>query len=329
MIMSSFSHLRTVQLFRVLWINWSWHSLFQTVYPGFHRSFVWDLHLLRWKNIAQAPAEDDPLHRMWNLYNRGEIEKAVQIGQATLSDMGDGDADILCSLVHFYVEAGDLEKAESLLNGPLAGLPESGRLRNCQTYYYARLCGGYFSTKNNRPDKMMEYCLKAIELDPYEFMTYYGITKAYDLQSRYDSETIYRRLMNVGEENPGLMDFKWFKDYLALYRDKQSWEAGVGQWIYEDLEEIVRICKEHDVKLVIQNYPVDYPLANSVLKELALKHALPFVDNLSVFQRMEQKEEYFFDDDHCTPAGHCVMVDNIMSVLESQGWLTSATRDPS
>ena len=60
---------------------------------------------------------------------------------------------------------------------------------------------------------------------------------------------------------------------------------------------------------------MSYPLANSVIEEIARKYDLPVVDHLTRFRDLEPKKDYLYDDDHCTPAGHRIMAENIYKTL--------------
>ncbi|HPM76689.1 MAG TPA: hypothetical protein PK961_06325 [bacterium] len=165
--------------------------------------------------------------------------------------------------------------------------------------------------KQNKFDLVVEYALRGIKNNPYNIDLLYHMTKAFDLQSRYSSEEIFRELDQIRQERPFLNKQADFMGYLDLYRDKQRYEASVTDWLRGDLETIVTLCREKGTTLILQNYPVNYPLANDVLREIAEKHSLPFVDNLAVFETLTPREKYIFDDDHCTMEGHAVMVDNI------------------
>ncbi len=167
----------------------------------------------------------------------------------------------------------------------------------------------------NKFDLVIEHALRGLKDNPYNIDLLYKMTKAFDLQSRYSSERIYRELDQIRQEHPFLNKQADFMGYLDLYKDKQGYEESVAEWLHGDLETIVNLCRERGTTLILQNYPVNYPLANDIVRETAERHSLPFVDNLSVCQTLMPRKKFILDDDHCSMEGHAVMADNIVQVL--------------
>lgn len=165
-------------------------------------------------------------------------------------------------------------------------------------------------------EKVINYCLQAIEDDPSDPEMYYIMTKTFELQSHYTSSMVYKRLSELIRDHPELAREQIFTSYLSLYENKNRYEKLVDQKTVQDLEEIAELCQSKGVQLIMQNYPIDYPMANDSLRKTAAKYNLPFVDNLSYFNKLSPKSRYLLDDDHCTLEGHAMMVESIINVLE-------------
>lgn len=262
------------------------------------------------------PRPGDPLHTMWYHHNIGKTDEAIRHGMKALANKGADEIDIILALTHFYFETRDLSKAEDMLVNAGNKYPGSERIHEGLSYYYREFADD--RRKDLRLGDAIKYYLKAIKSDTMEHYNYYWMSEIYYIQSRYDSKMIYSELKRILEANPGLAESAMFNNYLGVYRDRQREEAEVEQWIYNDLEQIVLLCKDKGIRLIVQNYPISYPMANGVLKEIADRYSLPFVDNLSVFKDLEAKKKYLFDKEHCTAEGHRIMVDNIYKVLLTQ-----------
>jgi lysophospholipase L1-like esterase len=172
-----------------------------------------------------------------------------------------------------------------------------------------------------RFDEIVGACLADLDKAPYQFNLLHNMTKAYAYQSKYDAAQIYQKLVEHAESHPFLRQIETYTSFLEMYRDKKKFEEQQSQRLLDDLEGIVRICQSENIQLVIQNYPVDYPMANNALQKIAIEHALPFVDNLSAFRDLTPKSRYLYDDDHCTKDGHEVMVNGIIHVLNAEKML--------
>lgn len=145
--------------------------------------------------------------------------------------------------------------------------------------------------------------------------SYYYLGKSFELQDKHNAEFILNFLKKVKEDNSELAKNEILQDYIASYRDQSRRQDVLNDWLRQDLDEIARLCLDNDIDLIIQNYPYPYHAVNRILKEVAVKHDLPFVDNYGVFKELTPYVEYFIDPDHNTPEGHKVVTDNIYSVL--------------
>lgn len=284
----------------------------ESVYSRFnlYESFIW-----RWERIVKETkaVRSDPLFKLWHaiISEKAPLSREKELaGIASKSVSLDKGA---CALAHFYYLHDQYGKCEKTILDALRADPDSELLLNAAGFYYRTFCNKYM--ERFAYDQVVGTSLKAIEYDPIEYYNYYRLAKAFDLQSRYEARDVYAQLERLKNKNTVYDEVPWFKTYVSIFTDKHSWEKKVSDWVSDDLEEIVKICKAKNIELIFQNYPVSYPMVNRVLRTVAKKHSLPFVDNLSLFNTLTPRDRYILDDDHCTRAGHQVMAENITGVL--------------
>ncbi len=223
---------------------------------------------------------------------------------------------IYVDLAFCYFSQGRYREAEANYKKALQLSPNNEDIYNDLEKLYIRQ-GNYAEAINAS--------LKAIEIDPTCFDNYYFLLKAYKFQSMIDSNFILQHFYKIGEKNPQLKKNKIFQNYISLFNDKKKMEDKINKWLRCDLEKITLLCKKNNINLIVQNYPYPYHSANHLLKEVATKYALPFVDNYTVFDNLTAKnkrKKYFVDHDHCTAEGHSVMAENIYKLfieLEKKG----------
>lgn len=145
------------------------------------------------------------------------------------------------------------------------------------------------------------------------------------VEKRYEQDLVAAIFRKKLENNSEIKD-KLLMDYFLLFKNIQDSYKNerIELRLRQDLEEIVSLCKKNNIKLIIQNYPFPYPMADIVLKDIATKYSIPFVRNNKVFSELlskEKKEAYFLNDSHCTPLGYQVMAENIYNVLLSANML--------
>lgn len=141
---------------------------------------------------------------------------------------------------------------------------------------------------------------------------------------KYDPNLITDAFKERLENNPNVKD-KRLNDYFLFFKSIQNSyrNEDIKKRLREDMEEIVGICKTNNIKLILQDYPFPYPLADGVLREIASKYSLPLVRNAEVFGNLlakEKKEAYFLNDTHCTSLGYGVMAENISKLFFSKSF---------
>jgi len=259
---------------------------------------------------------DNPVSIMWQYYLHGNISKALQTGREYLKEHKNQKENILCSMVYFLAKAGEMERAESLLEKTVKQFPDSEFVFGCQVEFYDQSKSYYFHFK--KFDKMFDALFHSVLLQPDNNDPYNELVEFYKLQSQFDSTMVYKKLVLLMEENPFLGNYRLFLFHLNFFLYKREYEAKIKKWMLDDINEVVRLCAKNNVKVLLQTYPMEYTTANSVLKEISKKHNLPLIDNTPVFFKLEPKSRYLLDDDHCTMEGHGIMVENIIPVLTSE-----------
>lgn len=207
---------------------------------------------------------------------------------------------------------GDDARAEALA-AELEAL-DFDRYRGC-------VADAYFEAGRHRmpeqPDTAVALFLRAVTSDPDMDDGYYWLAKAFEQQSRFTATEVSVGLEAVAAKW-GPKPSRYLKDYIRVFEQKQDWDAKVARWVRADLVAIVDLLHAEGVRVVLQNYPRTYSIANEALAETARRFSLPFVDNHSDFLHLET-HRYILDDDHCTDLGYERMARNVFDVLAKSG----------
>ena len=92
----------------------------------------------------------------------------------------------------------------------------------------------------------------------------------------------------------------------------------LNEWLEKDLEDIVGLCNKANIKLIIQNYPYPYAVANRILESVALRHSVSFIDNYMFVDKLARQHGlriYILDGNHCTLKGHHMIAKNVYDTL--------------
>jgi|GEM_PF-6382483 len=218
----------------------------------------------------------------------------------------------------FYMQQGKFNEAEKIYKKAIE-LNFNREWKMARIYFFlARLY-----MQQGKYDSALEYFCKALDGESNIFFaTSYQVVKAYELQSKYDSDYVLNYFQKILEAKPELKE-RGLQDYILFFKDKEKAEKRIYSWLKKDLENIVKLCQANDIKLIIQNYPYPFSSANKCLKNIAMKYFLPFIDNALVFNELSNCNEFWrecFDDEyHCTAEGYRIMADNVYRVLISEG----------
>ncbi|MDD5746114.1 MAG: hypothetical protein PHO30_02505, partial [Candidatus Omnitrophica bacterium] len=91
-----------------------------------------------------------------------------------------------------------------------------------------------------------------------------------------------------------------------------------------NLTEIVRVCREHNVRVIFSGYPVKVANVDVVMKQVAESAGVVLVDQAAVFETLLGKyprEKFFVSeiDTHCISEGYRVMAKNIAGQIIPRG----------
>lgn len=292
------------------------------------------LYIREMAKIKEFNEEYSPVERAWYHYNNGNRQKAIEVSKQAL-ESNPSSVKILSNLAFFhyltdfYDSSDDDEfptgeniiKAFYYYRKAYQIDPNSEFVLNGLAYLYTILIDSYLQSR--QPEMVVRFLKKAIKLDPLDHHLYYLLAASYEMQSKYLADHVLNAFQEMLKENPELRTSELFMKYLTYFENKKEWEARVDKHVEKNLEEIAKLCQDHNIKLVVQNYPRPYAAANQILEKIALKHSLPFVDNLSLFEELAQEDEYWQDyiSFHYpdSPTTFRIMADNVYRVLTKEG----------
>lgn len=259
------------------------------------------------KMIDRYPDRVWPYISLANHYVvQGEYREAdVLFSQALKLD---SDREFVYSaMADYYGRVGKYDQAEAMYRRSL-------ELKSDENTFIEL---AWINLKLGKFDEAMKIILQAIKLYPTEFANQYFLLRIYEMQSVYDAAALLRFFSDIQAENPALRDSEEFQGYVYFLKNRQKIEDKIDDWLRDDLNKIVQLCRANNIRLIIQNYPFPYHAANRVLKEVAFKESVPFVDNYSVFENIpeEERETYFSDFDHNTKEGHRIIAENVYRLL--------------
>jgi len=206
-------------------------------------------------------------------------------------------------------------------------------------------------------DEAIKWYKKGIEQDPGLFRNYEGIALTYRGQNQLEKvlfwlkkgfaharyDTLYERCyfdISIAFRDAG--DFRgaieFFKqetqrqplvddylhtlanDYMLMFKNDRI-SSEVHQWIEADIEQILELCRQFNVRVVLQNYPFE-PGINHIYKRVAKRHDVPFVDHQSTFEKYikdgVRSEEYFVPDGHPNVRGYHMMAENLWMIVKDE-----------
>lgn len=204
-------------------------------------------------------------------------------------------------------------------------------------------------------DQAAKWFRKGIEINPEDVKCYCEVTRIYVLRHEYNkadefvAEAIglcpkYRNnfimnymLIRDYEGKKAFLDrlskkcLLW-DDYIAALKNmetgtKEKEEGQIKRWIISDTEKMIKICRDNNIKIILQNYAKNVNRqkeANNISYNIAKNNLIPFVDNFGVFLSLKNAkgsiDEYFTPDGgHPNSKGYMIMAENILNkIAQSQ-----------
>ena len=112
------------------------------------------------------------------------------------------------------------------------------------------------------------------------------------------------------------MDPHFANDY-RIKHDSGA-KRDIAAWIYHDVKNMISLCKERGVPIIVQNYPSPQK-ANKVLGRVARDAEISFLDQFHLFSSYDSSPEpLFIADGHCSDAGYRRMAEHLFSFLEKR-----------
>ncbi|MDD5102250.1 MAG: hypothetical protein PHH62_04625 [Endomicrobiaceae bacterium] len=216
-------------------------------------------------------------------------------------------------LLEYYRVSGEFDKAKKLYEEQFLKKNKRTRFKDFyfKTAYYLVYYGNF--------SEAVYYFIQAFKQNPrLDLHSYYYFSKAFDLQNKYDAKYVLNEFENISKKYPKLRNNPSFNTCKESFKNRLSFENKVLEWLKIDVEKIIDICKEKNIKLIIQNYPFPYFAVNKTLREISDKYNVTFIDNYIIFSNLVKENgyrRYFLDFDHCTEEGHKIIANNVYSVL--------------
>lgn len=327
--MSWLADRRVVKMWRFIRLNLAGHTknvedndkdklIFLNLRPTRNITTAHDLHQQYIEEMLEntSPVEYDPIRQGWYLFNAKKFDQAIKVVLGAIAAQKVSREDAFYALAYFYMQGGKLSEHQQTMDLLRDEFADSERFRNSEVFYEYEYANYYKDRLEY--DRAIDYYLRAIAKEPNADYFYYELNKLYELQSIYDALAIHQKLQKLQDDNQLLSLSPMFQKHLDLYADKQAWDAGVEQWIYDDLSRIAQMSQKRGARLVMQNYPSDYVMPNRVIDRIVNEYGLMLIDHNTVFQGLKPIETYLLDDDHCSSQGHKVMADTIYQTLVNE-----------
>jgi len=245
---------------------------------------------------------------------------------------------------YLYFQEGDSKKAIEWYKKALKKDPKNG-------FIYYRMGLNYWDL--GKFHKAIKWFKKGVNVDPDNFANYRHLGHAYEgigdflkalkwykktiEVNPHDAESlrgVVEHSMNLNMYNEGIKFLKRYKktnplikDLINILSEKKDFTKVIEEWIMLDLEEIIRICKNKGIKIIIQGYPHNtWERINKLLASISKKNKITFVDNLRTFNLLQkkgnQKENYFIPDEiHPNTKGHEIIAKNLYHKIIDEDWL--------
>jgi tetratricopeptide (TPR) repeat protein len=167
---------------------------------------------------------------------------------------------------------------------------------------------GQIYEKQDNYEEAIKWFMKGIKSNPNRRQGYIGLMKILEKTDRKYYAEIKDSLRRITRGNQVALNF------IEMLKNKNI-EQELIDWVRHDIERIIILCQSRGIKIILQNYPCEEDV-NKVIKEFAIEHSIPFVNNLQVFNELlsnkeVKREDYFRPDGHCTSRGYGIIAQNL------------------
>lgn len=134
------------------------------------------------------------------------------------------------------------------------------------------------------------------------------------------------KLLKIIFCNLGLVRFRWSELEKTRYQENTGEYARrvfkdldpsvFSELTFYDLREMVRICRDNKIKVIICGYPATPSWTEEAQKNVAALVQCPFVDNRAIFEKLQDQESYFSEDNvHPNDKGYRLLAQNVFDCI--------------
>ena len=218
-----------------------------------------------------------------------------------------------------HIQMGQAYESQNKFSLAVIEYEKAIELNPCNSEAYHRLGFIYLHRSLDSQDKYelaIQTLKKAIEINPLNQSARRELFDAYYRSGKIDSALEELNMFHNLDPNDAWVEY--ILTYgLPEYNDLRVFK----EMLKYDLQNIIALARSKKIKLILQNYPSNWP--NEMLKQTAKINKIPFVDNESVFKGLSSlaeynKQDYFIEDSHCNANGYRVIAENVYRVIKSE-----------
>ena len=267
-------------------------------------------YVAKMKDIQSLTDEMYPHEQIWYFINQKKWNEAISLGEKYRQN--NASPEISNALAYAYVLIGQHDKARAVYDEMYKRAPDSEFVKSQLALYYHNLC-------RDRQHLTVDNCLQYVRFQPLFFeRAYHFLMHAYQRQSVYSAQDILRALDEIKQDNKDVINDVHFNKYYDYFKNQEIWESKIVNWMKEDLDTIIKLCRNNNITVVVQNYPHQFAYVNDILQQKSVEYNLIFVDNYSCFKELLQshnESDFFLDDLHPASEGHRIIARNVYEAI--------------
>jgi tetratricopeptide (TPR) repeat protein len=171
--------------------------------------------------------------------------------------------------------------------------------------------------------------IQALRMEPSAWEIYYKIGLIYQLQKKFNQAIkFYRPALKLEPNCSSIVEPRIFacqkQESLGTFSVPDPRDEGkkvenlppLEAWLASDLEEIIKIAESRHIKVILMAHPsginIDKYHCSWLLKDIAEKQHIPFIDNQVIFKDLNPNENYMATDGgHPNAKGYKVIAQNL------------------
>ncbi len=264
-------------------------------------------------NLPTAPKQENPdWDKSAHAYEDGRNFKQAQQHYKEQIAFLHGDPT---AAVHICFRLACLLYQNGRHNEALSALKEGIKLCPDFADNYHKI--GLILFEQEKYDHALEWFIRALEINPESESFYHHLGLV--LEKTGSFEQTENQLKRLNAFNPKA------RDTLALIQKRSKMTSAIEDWIESDLTELVKMFKAENVKIILQGC-IRYSSINKVIKAVADKEKIPFVDNAERFENLfssgtPESEILAEDMAHANAKGYALIVENIFTAIKQNRFL--------